>query len=316
MRFFKNTVAWVIVLLVLSGVFYFFDEKVTQVESEMAAKRRLFAFSVEDVSSFDIKKGDSLISANKGKDGWLLLKPLISYGDQKAIEEMLKHTVNANIDGVLFDETAPDKLKEMGLDPAYISITLRTSSGAIASLSLGDRGPTQNVAFATLEGDKRLLRVHADVRAEIDRETYDLRDKTVIAIDPEKLRKVEIVWKEGNSINIHHSTENRWDAEGLPYGRTDLTKLLGSLYAIKEAKAKAFVDESPRDLSLYGLDSPRLKIRFIDSNNILQTLLVGSKDKKRRGFYALRGGEDNVILLEEDFLDHIPDEVADLQIVS
>lgn len=111
----------------------------------------------------------------------MIEKPVMAYADQVAVSDMLNNTVKAKIDGVLFTETPVDKLKEMGLEPPYITISLKTSLGMSTSLSLGDRGPTQNVAFATLSGDKRILRVHADVRSEIDKMPYDLRDKTVVA---------------------------------------------------------------------------------------------------------------------------------------
>jgi hypothetical protein len=313
MRFFKKTIFWFIVLLTLGGVFYFFEEKVTEKELAEEAKRRIFSFEPSDVTGFEISKGESVIAAKKGKEGWLIEKPVISYADQTAIDEMLNHTVKARIDGVLFDEAPSEKLKEMGLEPPYISISLKTSSGRI-SLSLGDRGPTQNVAFAKISNEKRILRVHADVRSEVDKTIYDLRDKTVVAMDPKTLRTVEVIWDGGKSISIQHPQENIWDTEGIPAGKTDQTKLFAFLYGIKEAKAKAFIDENPEDFGLYGLTKPRLRIRFIDNKNLLQTLLVGDKDKKLRGFYAKRGGDRNVFLLEEDFLDNIPEEARDLEI--
>jgi len=313
MRFFKKTIFWVIVLLALSGLFYFFEQKVTEKEVAEEAKRRLFSFEASEVTSFEISKGETVIAVKKGSEGWLIEKPIIAYADQTAVDEMLSHTVKAKIDGVLFDEAPTDKLKEMGLEPPYISISLKTGSGSV-SLALGDRGPTQNVSFALLSNDKRVLRVHADVRSEVDKTLYDLRDKTAAAIDPKVLKQVEILWEGGKAISILHPQENVWDTEGVPSGKTDQTKLLALLYSVKEAKAKAFIDDNPKDLGLYGLTNPRLKIKFIDNKNLLQTLLVGDKDKKLRGLYVKRGGDRNVFLLEEDFLDNIPEEARDLEI--
>src|SRR3990172_10389339 len=306
MRFFKKTIFWVIVLLALSGFFYFFEQKVTEKEVAEEAKRRLFSFEASEVTSFEISKGETVIAVKKGSEGWLIEKPIIAYADQTAVDEMLSHTVKAKIDGVLFDEAPTDKLKEKGLEPPYISISLKTGSGSV-SLALGDRAPTQNVSFALLSNDKRVLRVHADVRSEVDKTLYDLRDKTAAAIDPKVLKQVEILWEGGKAISILHPQENVWDTEGVPSGKTDQTKLLAFLYSVKEAKAKAFIDDNPKDLGLYGLTNPRLKIKFIDNKNLLQTLLVGDKDKKLRGLYVKRGGDRNVFLLEEDFLDNIPE---------
>ena len=314
MRFFKKTIFWLIILSVISGIFYFFDEKVTEKEVAEEEQRRIFTFEPADVISIEISKGSSVILVKKGTAGWVIEKPIMAYADQAAIDDMLSNTVKAKIDGILFEETPADKLKEMGLEPPYITVTLMTSSGISTSLSLGDRGPTLNVAFAILSGDKRILRVHADVRSEIDKMPYDLRDKTVVAMDPKTVKEVDILWNDKKAITILHPQENIWDIEGVLKGKSDLTKILNTLYGIKKAKVKAFIDENPHSLSTYGLDKPRLKIKFIDNKNLLETLLIGEKDKKLRGFYAKRGGDRNVFLLEEEFLDGIPDEATDLEV--
>ena len=41
MRFFKKTIFWLIILSVISGVFYFFDEKVTEKEIAEEEQRRI-----------------------------------------------------------------------------------------------------------------------------------------------------------------------------------------------------------------------------------------------------------------------------------
>lgn len=313
MRFFKKTIFWVIILMVLGGLFYFFDEKVTEKEIADAAKRRLFSFEPSDITGVEISKAGTVIDLKKVSAGWVIEKPLISYADQTAVEDLLSHTVKARIDGVLFEDVTAGKLKEMGLEPPYITVSFKTASGSV-SLSLGDRGPTQNVTFAVLSNDKRVLRVHADVRSEVDKTLYDLRDKAVVAIDPKTLKQGEILWQGRKGIVIQHPQDNVWDTEGVATGKTDETKLLAFLYGLKGAKAKAFIDENPKDLGEYGLTNPKLKLRFIDNKNLLQTLLIGDKDKKLRGHYAKRGGDRNVFLLEEDFLDNVPDEAKDLAI--
>ncbi len=283
MRFFKKTVAWVIILMVLAGLSYFFEEKVEEIETAEAEKKRLFKIDPSEIESVEIVKADSIISVKKSKDGWFIEKPAIASADQKAIEGMLEHILGAKIDGILFEEAPEGKLKELGLKPPYLTALLKTTLGATISISLGDRGPTQNISYLKFAGENRVLRVHADVRSELDMDVYDLRDKTVIAIDPQKLKKAEILGGKGEKITAHNPQLKAWDTEGLPPGATDLTKLLAALYSIKEAEASAFIDENPKELKTYGLDKPRLTLTFVDDKNLQQVLLVGGKDKKLRG---------------------------------
>jgi len=122
--------------------------------------------------------------------------------------------------------------------------------------------------------------------------------------------------QKGEKITAHNPQGKAWDTEGLPPGGTDLTKLLATLYGIKKAEAKAFIDENPKELKTYGLEDPRLTLTFVDDKNLQQVLLVGGKDKKLRGYYAKRRGDPNVFLLEEDFLDNIPAKTEDLRVTN
>ena len=314
MRLFKKTVAWVIVLFILAGLSYFFEDKIQQKEAADAESRRLLKLELFEIESIELKKSDSLLAVKKSKEGWFIDKPFIASADQKAVTDMLEHTLRANMNGILFEEAPEEKLKEMGLSPPYLTVSLKTISGKTVTMHMGDRGPTQNITFLKFEGEKRVLRVHADVRSELDRSVYDLRDKTVIAIDPQTLRTVEMKWREGETITVFQSQQNAWNTEGLFTGKTDLTKLLATLYGMRDAEAKAFIDENPGDLKPFGLHAPRLTLTFIDNKNLQQILYVGGKDKKLRGYYAKRRGDLNVFLLEEDFLDNIPDSAKDLEV--
>ncbi len=313
MKLFKKTVAWVIILFILAGLSYFFEDKIQEKEASIAESRRLVKLEIDEIESVELRKPDGTLAVKKSKGGWFIDKPFIASADQKAITDMLDHTLRANINGVLFEEATEEKLKEMGLSPPYLTASLKTISGKTVTMHMGDRGPTQNIAFLKFEGEKRLLRVHADVRSELDKSVYDLRDKTVISIDPQTLKMVEMKWRDGETITVFQSRKNAWNTEGLFNGKTDLTKLLATLYGIRDAEAKAFIDENPGDMKPYGLHAPRLTLTFGDKN-LQQILYVGDKDKKRRGYYANRRGDLNVFLLEEDFLDNIPDSFKDLEV--
>ena len=95
-------------------------------------------------------------------------------------------------------------------------------------------------------------------------------------------------------------------------------KVTELLYKIKDAKIKAFVDESPKDLVSYGLSSPTvtLKIAVIGENGKQTELLIGGKDKKQRGIFAKRGDAQNIFLLEEDFMVDIPKNIEELDVIT
>lgn len=69
----------------------------------------------------------------------------------------------------------------------------------------------------------------------------------------------------------------------------DTAEIENLLTALANARAEAFVDEDPKDLSAYGLDPPALKV-IIKSGGAdpPQILLIGSRDGNKK-YYAKTG---------------------------
>lgn len=313
MRLFKKTVFWVLVLAALGGAFYLFDRKSEEKKADTEVKKRLFAFGPGDVTAFTIKKRGAVpVEARKEGSEWTLSLPVPAAGDRDAIGKYLDKLVNAKLDGVLYEKPPAGKLEEMGLKEPYLSVEL-TAGGQKKTISFGDTGPTLNVSFAALSSEERILRINTDIRADADKEAYDMRDKNILAFDPTRVKSFDIQWTGGERIVVDHPSEGKWHALGLPDGKTDFLRVMEMLVKLKKSGIKAFIDEDPKDLGLYGLKNPRLKLVFVDEKGVRQTLAVGSKDKQRRGYHAFRGGDRNVFLLDEDVVDSVPRNASDLE---
>ncbi len=312
MKFFKKTVFWIIVFAVLGGTFYILDKRAEEKKAIEEFKRRLFPFEPDDVVEFAVKRKDGEIVVRRGDDGWNVVEPVRTRGDEKRIEKFLRGLVRAKFDGILFEEPPPGKLRELGLDSPYLEVSLKTSD-TTRTIYFGNKGPTHNVSFAMLKDDPRVFRIHTDIRSDADKKVYDLRDKRILGFDPIKAKKLEIVWTEGERIVVEHPLEGKWDAQGLPEGKTSFIRLMEMLVRFRNSEIKAFVDESPEGLESYGLKKPRVSLLFVDKDGNIHSIFLGKRDKKRRGVFAMRGdGEKGVFLLEEDVMDTIPRSVQDL----
>ena len=314
MRFFKKTIFWVIMLAVLGGSFFIFDKEVEEKKVVEELKKRLFAFEPADVAEFTIEaEGRKIVIGRMGEDVWSLAEPLIAKADSKNIKKFLDSLVLAKWDGVLFEDPPPEKLEELGLKDPYLTVILKTNRETTHTIFFGDYGPTHNVSFVTIDGDSRIFRIHSDRRAEADKEVYDLRDKTVLPFDTTKVKSFDIIWDNGEHIEVLHPEGGRWDADGLPEGKTDFLKVMEMLITLNKTEIKAFVEETPKTLKPFGLENPRVLIYFKDEKGTRHSILLGGKDKEQRGVFSKSGGRKNVFLLEEDVLEAIPRSVADLE---
>ena len=300
MNFTKKTLFWFIVLITLSGVFFFFDKKEEEVKQLKEEQLKLLPTATKDISEFWINfiKENRQIKVAREKDGWQLVQPLRVKGDTKEIEKLLTNVVTSRKDAVLFEKVEHAKLVELGLGDPEVEMGLKSANGETV-IVFGERGPTNNVAYAMFKGRPEVYRVHSDLKKEVSQDTYALRDKTILDFDPAKMRRLEIVRK-GMSRVVIVQSESKWNMLEPTTGMASMAKVLEYLYAIKNGEIKAFADESPADLAPYGLSSPMLQLTiYQEKKEKPYILVIGDKDRARRGYFAKVNQMEKVFDVEE-----------------
>lgn len=303
MNFTKKTLFWVIVLITLSGVFFFFDQKEEVVKQSKEASLKLLPFGVKDVSEFWINniKENLQIKVVRDQNGWQLVQPLSAKGDVKAIEKFLTNIVTARKDAVLFDKVEPAKLAELGLGTPEIEMGLK-SGNMETVIIFGEKGPTHNIAYIMFKGKPEVYRVHSDLKSEASKDAYALRDKTILDFDPVKMRRLEIV-KNGMSRVVIEQNQGKWNMLEPTQGRASMAKVLEYLYAVKNGEIKAFADENPTDLAPYGLSAPMLQLTIYQEQKEMPYILaIGDKDRAKRAYFARVNQAKKVFDVEEDMV--------------
>lgn len=303
MNFTKKTLFWFIVLITLGGAFFFFDKKEEAVKQLKEEQLKLLPTAVQDISEFWINyiKENRQIKAVHGKDGWKLVQPLSANGDAKAIEKLLKNVVTSRKDAVLFEKVEHAKLVELGLGDPEVEMGVKSANGETV-IVFGERGPTNNVAYAMFKGRPEVYRVHSDLKKEVSKDAYALRDKTILDLEPTKLKRLEIV-KKGMSRVVVEQNQSKWNMLEPKTGIASMAKVLEYLYAIKNGEIKAFADENPADLAPYGLSSPMLQLTISQEGKEKPYILtIGNKDRARRGYFAKVDHDKKVFDVEESLV--------------
>jgi hypothetical protein len=305
-NFSKKTLFWIILLITLSGAFYFFDEEKEAEKQLIEASFRLLPFSVGDVKEFWINNriDDLKLRLVRAEKEWKIIEPLISKGDKKAIEDYLNIIITARKDAVLYAEATPEKLKELGLDDPQIELGLKYG-GEETVIVFGEKAPTLSVSYAMFKGKSEVYRVHSDLKTESGKDVYALRDKAILDFDPMKMRRLEIVRK-GKARVIVEQDNGKWNMLEPSKGRASMEKALETLFAIKNGKIKAFINEKPSDLAAYGLSTPMLQLTvYLEKEANPYKLMVGGKDRKKRGYFAKTNLGEKVFDIEEETVETI-----------
>ncbi len=306
MNFSKKTLFWVIVLIALGGTYYFFGQQAEENRLQEEARLKLFSIDPMAVNEFWIhnNRTNLRLQASRGEEGWQLTQPLNAGADAEAIDALLKNVITTRKDAVLFTSAGAEKLKELGLDKPEIEMGFMVGEQETVIL-FGASGPTHNVAYAMFRGNPNVFRIHADVREEADKDVHALRDKTVLDIEPLKMRRFEVERQGAEKVVIEHD-RGRWNLLEPTPGRASMEKVVESLFAIKNAQVKVFSNDNPADLLPYGLVSPRLKLSiYQEEKEAPYVLIIGDKDRENRGYFALTNQEDNVFAVEEELVNTI-----------
>ena len=306
MNFTKKTLFWFIVLITLSGVFFFYDKKEEEVKQLKEEQLKLLPTAVKEVSEFWINyiKEDRQIKVVRENDVWQLVQPINVKGDAKAIEKLLTNVITARKDAVLFEKVEQPKLEELGLGDPEVEMGLKYANQETV-IVFGERGPTNNVAYAMFKGRPEVYRVHSDLKKEVSQGTYDLRDKVILDFDPPKMRRLEIV-KRGMPRVVIEQNESKWNMLEPTAEMASMAKVLELLYVIKNGEIKAFDNESPTDLAPYGLSSPMLQLTIYQERIEKPfILMIGNKDRAKRAYFAKVNQMEKVFDVEEDLVNTI-----------
>lgn len=306
MNFTKKTLFWFIVLIALSGVSFFYDKKEEEVKQLKEEQLKLLPTAEKEVSEFWINyiKENRQIKLVRENDAWQLVEPISVKGDAKAIEKLLTNVITARKDAVLFEKVEQPKLEELGLGDPQVEMGLKYANQETV-IVFGERGPTNNVAYAMFKGRPEIYRVHSDLKKEVSLETYDLRDKVILDFDPTKMRQLEIV-KKGTPRVVVEQNESKWNLLEPKAEMASMARVLELLYGVKNGEIKAFADESPTDLAKYGLASPMLQLTIHQERMEKPLILmIGDKDRAKRAYFAKVNRMDKVFDVEEDLVNNI-----------
>lgn len=302
MNFTRKTIFWVIALVFLGGLFHLLDEQAEETKKVEERQLRLFSASPEQVTEFwsvNLAENRRIHGVRDGKE-WKLLKPISTKGDEKAIAKLLKNIVDARKDAILFEEPTPEKLQELGLATPEQEMGFVIPGQPPVVIQFGNLGPTHNIAYARFQGEKRVLRVHSDLKQEANHSLYSLRDKTILDFDPLQMVRLELTRTKMPRVVIRHE-QDRWDMEEPVQARANMAKVLETVYAIKNSEIKEFPEAN--DESNHAMDNPLMTVAILlKGSTIPLRLQIGAKDRARRGYYAKRGEDATLFVVEEDLV--------------
>src|SRR3954470_22127566 len=182
-----------IVLLIVAVPLVWFALRESKREPDSGKKQeKVFAgLEADKVDQITIKSesGDRTTVQKQGGK-WQVTQPVAAAADEGELSGLASNLGSLEIQRVV-DEQASD-FKQYGLDPARVDVAFK-QGGQERHLLIGQKTPSGTDIYARVPDKPRVFLVSSFLDTTFNRSTFDLRDKTVLKIDRDKVDSLEII---------------------------------------------------------------------------------------------------------------------------
>jgi hypothetical protein len=256
-------------------------------------------------------KGDSTTLEKKG-DAWWITSPLSARADKFTAEGLIGQIQTAKFKATVEENPSDADLAKYGLDQPRFTVTARAYLPDARGEGEGSADPSRQkelVFYGGIEntfdgsvylrrgGEKPVYAVDGFVRTSLEKSTFELRDKEVLAVDETKLKQMEFKSKPNHYLLEHEGSG--WKLISPKQSPADTSTVSSMLSAFKNERATAFLNDSPAERKRVQLTAAAAKVTFTDnSGEKVAIRLSKAKIDGTEKAYALRETGKEAVLAE------------------
>jgi hypothetical protein len=246
------------------------------------------------------------------RDGgkWLVIKDSKRFNaDDDIVGSLLNEISEMDVEKVAADN--PSSLDDFGLNTPRVEAMLKTPQGQY-KLSVGSETPVGSGIYIKIGEEPKVLIVDKNsLLPFLDRSENDFRDKQILALDYDKLKRV--IFRSGESSVEIEREDGRWVGNNMPdYVQIDQDRIAFVLKAFLNLRIVNFEADDPMNLSAYGLVKPNAEIEIFKDDNPI-SVLFGNK-KENGDYYIKLDSEKPVYSVSENVFARIPESVDDIRV--
>jgi hypothetical protein len=331
----RLTLAMVVVAIAAAAYVYGFAIP-RQVEQEAADARekKLVTLTPDQIVRLELPLSTpdgarAKLTREPGSKEWRIESPRELRADELVIQQLLESLEQIQIELTVTDP--PADRSQFGIVAGKDQVEIAPESGEPLRLALGSAAPVGSLRY--VEASTRpgvVLGVTAAALEDLKPDLEKLRDKSLIALDPQQVKKVEVEVGGKPLASVQRAPEPEKKAEPEKTADISIVESSGSwemtqpiaekadgdrifryLQDVHFARVDAFVDE-PGPLSQYGLERPEARVRlFPDAEGAAPVELALGRDKDKQKVFARVGGQGSVLEVPARVLDGLPRDVFD-----
>jgi hypothetical protein len=301
MRGVKTTIGLLVVLAGLGAYIYFVTWKQPAEDASSKLEKVFAGLQSDKIDEIHVhpESGDSTV-LKKDKEGWKITEPLTAAAQESEASGIASALTQLEVARVI-DEN-PANLVDYGLGAPRIEIQFKGEGDKdFKTLQIGQKTPAGANLFAKVGSGKRVFTIPSFQESTFNRSTFDLRDKTAIKFDRDKVDRVEVS-ADNKTLELAKAGTD-WKIVKPVQALSDSTATEGLIGKVQSAQMKSIVSEnaSAADLKKYGLEKPAASVTF-GLGSARASLLVGGKSSDG-SLYAKDASKPMVMTLDATLLD-------------
>ena len=260
MKGFRSFLVLLAVGAALSGYLYY-DSK-HEPGDEKKPEKVFDGLASDKIERVTVKSaaGEQTTVEKQGAE-WQMTQPAAVAADGAELSGITSNLASLEVSRVV-DDQATD-LKQYGLDPARIEVTFKFA-GKDQKLLIGQKTPTGGDLYAKIPDKPRVFLVASYLETTFNKSTFDLRDKTILKIDREKVDRVEIETPD-RTVKVAKQGAD-WRLSSPVDARADFGVIEGIIGRLNTTPMKAITAAEATDLKEYGLDKPAATVRVMSGS--------------------------------------------------
>ncbi len=301
MRSFRSTLVLFVVLVGLVGYIYFVESRKPATPAGEDAKPKVFSVAADRIGELTVKpaSGDATV-LRKADGAWQIVQPEQSAADDAEVSGLTSGLASLEIQRVV-DEN-PRNLKQYGLEQPRLDVAFKAAGDKNERhLLVGDKTATGGDLYAKLQNEKRVFLIPAYLDATFNKSTFDLRDKSVLKFDRNKVDAI-LLASADKDVQLAKRGED-WSLTKPVQAPADYGTVEGLVGRLQTAQMKSLVAADPKDLKEYGLDKPDLSVT-LGAGSTRATLQIGKKTADAT-LYARDAARPMVFTIESGLLDDL-----------
>ncbi|MGA3211938.1 MAG: DUF4340 domain-containing protein [Terriglobales bacterium] len=306
---FRGLILATVVLAALCGTLYWSNHrKPTETKVDSAdLTAAILTLNPADVGQVTInrKGADAIVlvqeTNDKEKPGsggtWRITAPKAFRADQRAVSATVATLTSLFSQRLVEASAKATDLGPYGLSDPPLEVDV-SAKGKTYKLLIGDNTPTNNGAYARLEGDSRVFTIASSTRSSLDKQLDDLRDKRLLPIDAEKVSSFELT--AGKQEIEFAKTGDKWQILKPQPMRADNAQVDELVRKFTDAKPLPVSGESDKQAaSAFASGSPVLTVKLTGDAGAQELQLRNVKDD----YYAKSSEVDGVSKVAKDLAD-------------